>query len=941
VIILLWKKKMSKEDKDIEKIKNNPKGVRFEILDKVLRKAGFKTRQPCGGSNHYTYKKGYSILAIPKYNPVTVALITIFCSFFLLSSPASAQWCDNWPIWLNASYGDYDGVKRCLEEGYPATIGALAEAAKNRHLNIMELLLAYGVDPNERIDRSTLLIEIARLGYADEVNLLIKNGANVNAQSDRGTTTALIEASAYGHLEVVKLLIAAGADLDFTKNRKGTALTNASYAGHIEIVKMLLQNGANVNTTTDKSCLTPLVAAIVEEHKEIAKLLLEYKPVTNIVYVPPDHLVTHALWAARSNSELLELILKKGRRVEKSSNPNCQVYLERIKIGKLRISYANWAVYRNELQYNLKRAEEKLIKVEETHQKMVERAREASNKLYELEAQESELEEKLERLFREKGTVDPSLKTPEYERIEKRIAYIEKRMETIAERVEHIKKNMPDTPPEVILSLTDEYEVLKRELPKKKKELGRLEKKLGIEKKRREELKKTDDNYWKVKRDIMRAGNEQAIAGSLTGHLLDDYFKAANEYDKVSLAFIDLKKTGTPLITEIREKNGYYQALLWTPKDTLKKLNARTAELEALLRKLDKRRAKYRGALILSGDKTTRKGSELVTATWESMLGQAAVEWADFGIELFKGAKEGGLLGAAAAAVKSAIDLAFSGVPNYYDAKFDLSDQLAMACLDGAKGSPGTIVKTAMGNTVDVMVNSYLASQEKEVLEELWKTLLQGSWYTDRLAEVDPDFHRRFIEDLPRMILDREQTFNRAEKIFKDSLKSMELKSMFKDAAKGLVKGVAKEALKKEIAEFFEGRAMREYMQAQYELQGNARLLLQASNHWWTTKDLYDALRATRDAFIKNYDPASSMKVKKSEVMPFTEEYKPYELLLSDRNSDPYRSSKREIEVIIGGVKAERDKSGALIFRVPADKLGQIDYREREGGARLNINILK
>jgi len=931
---------MSKEDKDIEKIKNNPKGVRFEILDKVLRKAGFKARQPCGGSNHYTYKKGYSILAIPKHNPVTVALITIFCSFFLLSSPASAHWCDNWPIWLNASYGDYDGVKRCLEEGYPATMGALALAARNRHLNIMELLLAYGAGPNERINRSTLLIEIAGKGYADEVNLLIKNGASVNAQSDSGTT-ALIKASAYGHLEVVKLLIAAGADLDFTKNWEGTALTEASHAGHIEIVKMLLQNGANVNTTTDKGCMTPLVTAIVEEHEEIAKLLLEYKPVTNIINVPPNLFTKTALSAARSNSELLELILKKGRRVEKSSNPNCQVWLERIKIGKLRISYANWAVYRNELQYNLKKAEEKLIKVEETHQKMVERVREASNKLYELEAQESELEEKLEHLFREKDTVDPSLKTPEYERIEKRIAYIEKRMETIAERVEHIKKNMPDTPPEVILSLIDEYDALKIELPKKKKEMGHLEEKLGIEKKKREELKKTDDAYWKVKRDIMRAESEQAIAGSLTGYLLDNYFKAANEYDKVLLAFIDLKKTGTPLITEVREKNGYYIALLWMPEDTLTELNARIYELEAQLKKLDKRRTKYRGALILSGDETARKGSELITAIWKSMLGQWAVEAADFGIDVFKGAKKGWLVGMAAAAAKSAIDLAVFGEPTYYDAKFDLSDQLAMACLDGTKGSPGTILKTAMGNTIDLMASTYLVSQKKEALDELWRTQLQGSWYTDRMTKVDPDFHRRFMKEISGMILDREKTFRKAEKLFKDSLEKTRLKSIIKDAAKGLVKGVAKAALKKEIAEFFEGQAMMEYMQAQYELQGNARLLLQASNHWWTTKDLYDALRKTRDALIKNYDPASSMKVKRSEVKPFTEEYKPYELLLSDRNSDPDRSSKREIEVIIGGVKAERDKSGALIFRVPADKLGQIDCREGEGGAHLIINILK
>ncbi|MDI6736425.1 MAG: toxin HicA [bacterium] len=59
-----------KKNKDIERIRNNPKNVRFEVLDKVLKKVGFKLRKPKSGSSHYTYKKGYSILTVPKHNPV-------------------------------------------------------------------------------------------------------------------------------------------------------------------------------------------------------------------------------------------------------------------------------------------------------------------------------------------------------------------------------------------------------------------------------------------------------------------------------------------------------------------------------------------------------------------------------------------------------------------------------------------------------------------------------------------------------------------------------------------------------------------------------------------------------------------------------------------------------------------------------------------------------
>jgi predicted RNA binding protein YcfA (HicA-like mRNA interferase family) len=44
-----------KKEKIINRIKNNPKAVRFEELKKVLTEAGFSERPPKGGSSHYVY----------------------------------------------------------------------------------------------------------------------------------------------------------------------------------------------------------------------------------------------------------------------------------------------------------------------------------------------------------------------------------------------------------------------------------------------------------------------------------------------------------------------------------------------------------------------------------------------------------------------------------------------------------------------------------------------------------------------------------------------------------------------------------------------------------------------------------------------------------------------------------------------------------------------
>ena len=63
---MLW----SKKEKEFEKIKNNPKNIKFTTIDKLLRQYGFTVRQPKGGSSHYIYKKDKLTLTIPKHSPV-------------------------------------------------------------------------------------------------------------------------------------------------------------------------------------------------------------------------------------------------------------------------------------------------------------------------------------------------------------------------------------------------------------------------------------------------------------------------------------------------------------------------------------------------------------------------------------------------------------------------------------------------------------------------------------------------------------------------------------------------------------------------------------------------------------------------------------------------------------------------------------------------------
>ena len=61
---------MSKWDKLLERIKNNPKTVRFDEVSKILKREGYEERQPKNGSSHYTYrKKGELPITIPRSSP--------------------------------------------------------------------------------------------------------------------------------------------------------------------------------------------------------------------------------------------------------------------------------------------------------------------------------------------------------------------------------------------------------------------------------------------------------------------------------------------------------------------------------------------------------------------------------------------------------------------------------------------------------------------------------------------------------------------------------------------------------------------------------------------------------------------------------------------------------------------------------------------------------
>lgn len=98
-------------------------------------------------------------------------------------------------------------------------------ACINLDIRIVEMLICFGVDVNFVDSKGvTPLMYSSRKGCANLVNMLIKNGANVNSLSRDRRTNALGESLKYRHVHIAKILIDNGArtNVNFKINRLRT-----------------------------------------------------------------------------------------------------------------------------------------------------------------------------------------------------------------------------------------------------------------------------------------------------------------------------------------------------------------------------------------------------------------------------------------------------------------------------------------------------------------------------------------------------------------------------------------------------------------------------------------------------------------------------------------------------------------------------------------------
>ncbi len=187
-------------------------------------------------------------------------------------------------------------------------------STRNGYQAIVQLLLREGVDVNATPDGGHNALYTAISANQDAIaELFIEYGADVNIKGGE-YGTALQMAVVQGNDLVARLLLDKGADLNAQGGKHGTALIAAVAWGRVSIWELLLTAGADVNQAADvlglHNRLTPLMMAIEKNDSDCVKRLLDAGADPNVQ--PSGVHSPLALAAKRRNEDMVSSLLRKG-----------------------------------------------------------------------------------------------------------------------------------------------------------------------------------------------------------------------------------------------------------------------------------------------------------------------------------------------------------------------------------------------------------------------------------------------------------------------------------------------------------------------------------------------------------------------------------------------------------------------------------------------------
>lgn len=143
----------------------------------------------------------------------------------------------------------------------------------------------------------------------------VRNVADVNQPNEKGVTPLMLAANVCDDVNVLQMLIDNGANVNARDDIGRTALMTAIIGNRVDNVRCLIKNGANVNARALYEGQMPLIIACDMQNIdiEIVRALLDAWAMVNATDAPGANAIKVAIGKGRA--DVIELLIEYGARI--------------------------------------------------------------------------------------------------------------------------------------------------------------------------------------------------------------------------------------------------------------------------------------------------------------------------------------------------------------------------------------------------------------------------------------------------------------------------------------------------------------------------------------------------------------------------------------------------------------------------------------------------
>jgi hypothetical protein len=347
----------------------------------------------------------------------------------------------------------------------------------------------------------------------------------------------------------------------------------------------------------------------------------------------------------------------------------------------------------------------------------------------------------------------------------------------------------------------------------------------------------------------------------------------------------------------------------------------------------DRRAAKV--VMLQAGNNANQANITLRNAGFISYIAQANLEVAFAAYDLAKSAELGPASFATEATKQFIMNAAFP--PTYYDAaRYALSEysighdaprstefvELDVQGMATLVPSADKLEKWFYGQPFKLVLKSLEESSKRVVLEAAEEKYL--------FAALDATPSQQ--ANLAVFIYKQRKTLSEASKELAVMTGKAGKKAFAAHAASkfidDLAKGIAKEVIKKGLAELIEGGQLEDYMLAQLELAQSVALFQHAGNLYWHNQDALVILEAMLDGLERRQAEIELLVDEKNAAFFITDGYR---IELDISGDEDFDVSKLDGTLTLGGVVLKRNyQATTLVWQVPFGVVDQFDHDQPE-----------